>query len=309
MTTLLIFAAVIGLLLGLLGGGGSVLTVPVLVYWVGMEPRTAMATSLVLVLATSLTAIISHARAGRVCWKTGGLFGTSGMLGAYLGGRLAAFIPGGVLLLIFAAIMLGTAIAMLRRRSLGGEDRQISGFCPRRLPLWAVLFDGFGVGAIAGLVGAGGGFLVVPALTLLGGLPMYAAIGTSLMVVAMQSSAALAGYITHITLDLHLTVLITLAAVSGSLFGGLFANRISQSHLRRGFGVFVLLVASYLLYRELSWGMLDQLHELILTHREFLLGMATVPTVMLLVWLRKTLNPKSRQNNHHRKHVVHRGHI
>ena len=310
MTVLLMFAAVIGLLLGLLGGGGSVLTVPVLVYWMGMEPRQAMATSLMVVFMTSLTALLGHARAHRVCWKTGLLFGSAGMTGAYLGGRLAAYIPGSGLLLIFAAIMLGTAFAMLRPRKTDEDRLRPDAFCPRRLPLWAVLFDGFGVGAIAGLVGAGGGFLVVPALTLLGGLPMYAAIGTSLLVVAMQSGAALAGYVSHVTLDLHLTALITLAAVGGSLLGGALSRHIGQAQLRRVFGVFVLCVAGYLLHRELTRAMLEQMQALILAHREFLMGVATVPGMMLVVWLRKTLNPKPRHRHarHGHTHSVPPGH-
>jgi uncharacterized membrane protein YfcA len=290
MTLLLLMTGLIGLLLGMLGGGGSVLAVPVLVYLAHMEPRTAMATSLVLVATTSSMALIGHAHAGRVCWKTGWLFGAAGMAGAYLGGRLAAFISGNVLLLMFGAVMLGTAVAMLKRpRPASDDSRRSRSFCPRHLPLWAILFDGFGVGALAGLVGAGGGFLVVPALVLLGGLHMHAAVGTSLLIVAMQSSAALAGYVSHVDLDWHLTGLITLAAMAGSVLGTIASPRISQPLLRRVFGLLVMAVAGYLLYRELSWDLLNQLHELVKEHREFFMGLASVPAIAILLAVRKRL--------------------
>jgi uncharacterized membrane protein YfcA len=286
MILLVLFSLAIGLLLGLLGGGGSVLTVPVLVYLVGVEPKTAIATSLVVVGVTSLTAMLNHARAGRVCWKTGAFFGTAGMLGAYLGGRLAAFIPGGLLLLLFAAIMLGTAVAMLRGRREVETGRAKGPICPRNLPVLAILFDGLLVGALTGLVGAGGGFLVVPALNLLGGLPMHAAVGTSLLVIALKSFAALAGYVSHVPIDLQLVGIVTGAAVAGSLLGGLVSKRISGTALRRGFGVFVILVAAYLLYKEMSWALLAEARDIVLRHPDFFWGLLTAGGLLLLYWLR-----------------------
>jgi len=185
---------VVGLLLGLFGGGGSILLVPVLVYLVGLETKVAIATTLVVVGLTSLVAVLGHARASRVCWKNGWAFGLSGMLGAYGGARLAEYVPGNVLLLMFAMIMLGTALTMLfRRRDGSATDTEGSG-CPTRINLPAVLFDGFLVGMMTGLVGVGGGFVIVPALNLLGGLSIRAAIGTSLLIIVMNSAAALAGY-------------------------------------------------------------------------------------------------------------------
>ena len=139
------------------------------------------------------SARIPHARAGRVRWRTGLLFGAAGMAGAYGGGRLAAFVPPAVLLAGFAVMMLATATAMLRGRHDGpGRQR-------RELPVARVLLDGVVVGLVTGLVGAGGGFLVVPALALLGGLPMPVAVGTSLVVIAMKSFAGLAGYLSTVT--------------------------------------------------------------------------------------------------------------
>ena len=226
MTLILGLAAGIGLLLGMLGGGGSILTVPMLVYLAAMPAKTAMATSLVVVGTTSVIAMLGHARGGRVCWNTGLVFAVAGMGGAYGGGRLAGFVPGSVLLLLFGVIMLATAAAMLRgRKAEPGEQGRSQPLCPRRLPILPILFDGIAVGTATGLVGAGGGFLVVPALNLLGGLPMRAAVGTSLLVVALQSFAALAGYASHVELDLHVTGLVTAATVIGSLAGGRLSDR------------------------------------------------------------------------------------
>lgn len=280
---------IVGLLLGLLGGGGSILMVPVLVYLAGMEPKTAIATSLVAVGLTSLIAVLSHAREARVCWKNGWVFGLSGMLGAYGGGRLAAYVPGQILLLMFAIVMLGTALTLLaarRDRSVESGPPGASPLCPTRLNLPAVLFDGFLVGAITGLVGVGGGFIIVPALNLLGGLPIRAAIGTSLLVITMNSAAALAGYGSHVHIDPAFTAIITGAAISGSLIGSVLSRRVGNTHLRRGFGLFVMGVAGYLLHRELSWQALEDVGRLVKEHQEFFRGVLTATTVMVLYWFR-----------------------
>lgn len=181
----------IGVSLGVLGGGGSILTVPILIYLAGMETKEAIATSLFVVGVTSAAGVVSHARAGRVRWRTGLLFGLAGMTGAYAGGRLAEFVPGTVLLLAFALMMIATAVAMIR-----GRRRQPTKV-HHELPVVHVLLEGIAVG----LVGAGGGFLVVPALALLGGLPMTVAVGTSLLVIAMKSFAGLAGYLAGVHID------------------------------------------------------------------------------------------------------------
>ncbi len=273
MLTLVLLSLLIGLLLGLLGGGGSILTVPVLVYVAGLEPKAAIASSLVVVGITSLVAMSRHARCGRVCWKTGLLFGAAGMLGAYGGGRVAAFIPGGVLLVLFAGLMLGTAYAMLRSsKRVDAPARAGLPLCPLRLPLLPILFDGLLVGAGTGLVGAGGGFLVVPALNLLGGLPMHAAVGTSLLVIALKSFAALAGYVSHVEIDFELVGVVTGAAMVGGFAGEMLSSRVSGRMLRRGFGMFVALVAVYVLHRELQWAMLAELLQVLLAHAEFFLG-------------------------------------
>jgi uncharacterized membrane protein YfcA len=239
-------AVVIGASLGLFGGGGSILAVPLLIYVAGLPAKEAIATSLLVVGATSAVAVIPHLRAGRVRWRTGLIFGLAGMAGAYTGGRLAAYVPAGILLTAFAVMMLATAVAMIRgRRSTDGKP------VPHELPVLRVVVDGVVVGLITGLVGAGGGFLVVPALALLGGLSMPVAIGTSLVVIAMKSFAGFAGYLESVTIDWSLTAAVTLAAVAGSLIGAKLAGRIPADLLRKSFGWFVVVMGVFVLAQQL----------------------------------------------------------
>ncbi|HEX5771105.1 MAG TPA: sulfite exporter TauE/SafE family protein, partial [Nocardioidaceae bacterium] len=185
----LALSLLIGVSLGVLGGGGSILTVPILVYVAGMEPKEAIAASLFVVGVTSAAGAISHARGGRVRWRTGLMFGAAGLVGAFLGGMLGGHLPGELLLVAFALMMVATSIAMIRGRKVDESKKHSD------LPVFRVLLDGLVVGLVTGLVGAGGGFLVVPALALLGGLPMAVAVGTSLLVIAMKSLGGLAGYL------------------------------------------------------------------------------------------------------------------
>lgn len=240
-------AVLVGVTLGLLGGGGSILTVPLLAYVAGMDAKEAIATSLLVVGVTSAVGAISHARAGRVQWRTGILFGAAGMVGAYVGGLLARFIPGNILLLAFAAMMIATAVAMLRGRKNPAASKDGT----QGMPVGKILIDGTVVGLVTGLVGAGGGFLVVPALALLGGLPMPVAVGTSLIVIAMKSFAGLGGYLSTVQIDWRLAGMVTGAAVVGSLIGGRLTSMVDPDTLRKGFGWFVLLMSSVILAQEI----------------------------------------------------------
>lgn len=248
-TLLLVLAlsVVIGLSLGVLGGGGSILTVPILVYVAGFEAKEAIAASLFVVGVTSAVSVLSHARGGRVMWRTGLTFGAAGMAGAFVGGLLGGHIPGQILLIAFAVMMVATSVAMLR-----GRKKNDDGAAPvkHELPLGRVLLDGAVVGLVTGLVGAGGGFLVVPALALLGGLPMSVAVGTSLVVIAMKSFAGLAGYLTTVQLDWGITLGVTAAAVVGSLVGSKLAGRIPETALRKAFGWFVLGMGTFVLVQQ-----------------------------------------------------------
>ncbi|MFI6483815.1 sulfite exporter TauE/SafE family protein [Nonomuraea sp. NPDC050663] len=248
--TILIVAAslLVGLSLGVMGGGGSILTVPILIYLAGQGTKEAIATSLLVVGVTSLAALVPHARAHRVRWRAGLLFGGFSMAGAYAGGRLAEHVPGPVLLIGFALMMLVTAAAMLRRPRQGDEPVRPS------LPLPHIALEGLVVGAVTGLVGSGGGFLIVPALALLGGLPMAAAVGTSLLVIAMNSFAGLAGHLSGVTIDWRLALTVTVAAVVGSLVGARLAGRVPQATLRNAFGWFVVAMGGCVLIRQLPVG-------------------------------------------------------
>ncbi|MFE1270755.1 sulfite exporter TauE/SafE family protein [Streptomyces sp. NPDC058758] len=252
MTALIVAASLlIGVSLGVLGGGGSILTVPILVYLAGQDTKEAIATSLFVVGVTSLAALVPHARAHRVRWRTGLFFGAFSMAGAYGGGRLAEYIPGTALLIAFALMMLATAYAMLRRPRPAGEPKARRG----DLPLKHIAVEGLLVGAVTGLVGSGGGFLVVPALALLGGLPMGIAVGTSLLVIAMNSFAGLAGHLSGVTIDWGLALTVTTAAVLGSLIGARLTGRVPQQVLRRAFGWFVVAMGVFVLTRQLDSGL------------------------------------------------------
>lgn len=241
-----VLAVGIGISLGLLGGGGSILAVPLLVYVANLPAKEAIATSLLVVGVTSAVGVIPHARAGRVRWRTGVIFGLAGMTGAYAGGRLAGYIPASVLLGGFAVMMLATAAAMIPgRRSHAGKP------VPHELPFVRVVVDGVAVGLVTGLVGAGGGFLVVPALALLGGLPMPVAVGTSLLVIAMKSFAGFAGYLSATSIDWTLAAAVTAAAVLGSLAGAKLAGRIREDLLRKAFGWFVVAMGSFVLAQQI----------------------------------------------------------
>jgi uncharacterized membrane protein YfcA len=237
-------AAIVGVALGMLGGGGSILMVPLLTYVGGLDPKQAIATSLLVVGATSAIGVIGHARAGRVRWRVGLAFGVAGMAGAYGGGLLARFVSGTALLVGFAILMCAAAVAMFRDRI----DRSDNGSAPAP----RLVAIGLAVGVVMGLVGAGGGFLLVPALVLLGAPPMAAAVGTSLVVIAMQSFAGLAGHLAGTPIDWRLAGLVTGAAVVGGLVGGRLTVMVDPDTLRQGFGWFVLAMSSLILAREAS---------------------------------------------------------
>jgi uncharacterized membrane protein YfcA len=239
-------AVLVGVTLGLLGGGGSILTVPLLAYVAGMDAKQAIATSLLVVGVTSAVGAVSHARAGRVQWRTGLVFGAAGMAGAYAGGLLARFIPGTVLLIGFAVLMIATAVAMLRgRRSTSTSDR------PHSMAVRKIMLEGLVVGLVTGLIGAGGGFLIVPALALLGGLTMPVAVGTSLMVIAMNSFTGFAGYLASVQIDWAVAGAVTAAALVGGLIGARLTAMVNPDALRKAFGWSVLAMSSVILGQEI----------------------------------------------------------
>lgn len=239
----LLGALAIGLSLGLLGSGGSILTVPVLHYLVGQPEKLAIGGSLLVVGLIAAIAAIPYALHRQVDWRNVAWFGLPGMMGAWIGATLAHWVPGPVQLATFALVMLVAAWRMLRG---GAAARGDAG--PQRL---AVVAGGFGVGALSGLVGVGGGFLIVPALVLLAGVPMASAVGTSLAVIALNAFTGFARYVEVLaaqSLQLDWPVLLAIAGVGtiGSFAGGRLGRRLPQSTLRKAFGVFLIAMGLFI---------------------------------------------------------------
>jgi uncharacterized membrane protein YfcA len=235
----------IGVSLGFFGGGGSILTVPLLVYVFGLSPKEAIASSLLIVGIASVSGAVQHWRAGNVRPKEGLVFGVAGMLGAYGGGRASAYLDGGLLLLLFAAMMLLTSAAMWRGRNDTLDQSTDELVSPAKL-----VMQGFAVGSFTGLVGAGGGFLIVPALALWAGLPMAAAVGTSLLIIVFNSGAGFLGNLSHVQVDYTLVSMVAGTAVTGSFLGSHLATRVEPASLRRAFAGFVMTMGVVILVRE-----------------------------------------------------------
>lgn len=248
-----IFALIIGAVLGLFGGGGSILAVPVLVHIAGLGSKEAIAMSLLVVGATSVIGALHHARHGNVDWRAGLTFAPFAMVGAFLGGLLAQFIPGAVLLALFAVMMIVTSAAMLRGRSGCDDVPEATDVPPERAALWMIGLEGLAIGGFTGLVGAGGGFLVVPTLMLLGGLSMRRAVGTSLVVIAAKSVTGFLGYISHVSVDYTLAGTLVVLAIVGTLGGAAASKRIPAHRLRAGFAYFVLVIGVFMLMEPLGW--------------------------------------------------------
>jgi uncharacterized membrane protein YfcA len=239
----LLGALAIGLSLGLLGSGGSILTVPVLHYLLGQPEKLAIGGSLFVVGLIATAAAIPYALHRQVDWRNAAWFGLPGMLGAWLGATLAHWVPGPVQLAVFALVMLVAAWRMLRGGAVAGTDDH-----PHRL---AVVAGGFGVGALSGLVGVGGGFLIVPALVLLAGVPIASAVGTSLAVIGLNAFTGFAKYLGVLerqSLELDWPVLIAVAGVGilGSFLGHRLGRRLPQATLRKAFGAFLVVMGLFI---------------------------------------------------------------
>lgn len=256
----------IGLSLGALGGGGSVLAVPVLVFVAGQTPEQATATSLLVVGSSSLVALMPHARAGRVRWATGTTFGLVGIGGSLLGTRVNAAMDPDVLLLLFSILILvaawrmmtacpsctavGTDRALARARSERQAGKMPVGVATLApfdvMSVAKIVLAGSVVGFLTGLFGVGGGFVIVPALTLLLGFTMGDAIGTSLLVIAINSAVAFLGRLgTGASIDWSTTVPFALASFAGVLVGGRLSARTQPERLLRAFAALLVAVALF----------------------------------------------------------------
>lgn len=241
-------ALVIGLSLGMLGGGGSILTVPLFVYVLGYDPKLAIAMSFPVVGITSLFGAVRQWRAGSIQISKALFFGAFAMTSAFFAGRAARVLDGQVRLTILAVVMLLAAASMFRSAS-----RNVTPVENGAPPAWLTLaVVGLGVGALTGLVGIGGGFLIVPALVLLGRMTMKEAVGTSMLVIAMNSAGGFLGQQNSTIIPWTFVITFVAIAIVGLLAGTRLANKVDQRTLKRVFAVLLVLIASFQIWQSRS---------------------------------------------------------
>ncbi len=253
----IISGAITGIVLGLFGSGGSIIAMPALMYLLNVEAKSAIAMSMGIVAVTATISGWDNWRRGNVDLKVALIFGFFGVIGTYGGARLGVHTPVQVQLTLFALVMYAAAWKMLQKKkqpaspldkttglpSPEEEDKVIASHRGH------IAMHGIGVGVLTGLVGVGGGFLIVPALVLLSGIPMKVAIGTSLVIVAAKSYSGFAGYIGAVPVDWPIMAFFTAVTVAGSFVGTRIAHRFSQETLKRSFGIFLVFVATYILLK------------------------------------------------------------
>lgn len=253
----------IGISLGLIGGGGSILTVPVLVYLFGVDPVTATAYSLFIVGATSLVGVFPKYQAGEVNLKTAAIFGIPSIAAVF---ATRAFIVPAIpkeifsvgnlvvtkplfMMILFAVLMLFASISMIR--TSGANTPKDNSHTQQRFNYPVILLEGTIVGILTGLVGAGGGFLIIPALVLLSKLPMKQAVGTSLLIIAAKSLFGFTGDLRHTEMNWVLLLSVSMLAVTGIFLGNRLSKKVSADSLKKGFGWFVLVMGLYIIIKEL----------------------------------------------------------
>jgi len=245
-------ALLIGLSLGILGGGGSILTVPIFVYAMGYPAKEAIAMSLPVVGATSFVGALEHWRSGNIDLRVALLFGLVAVIGARAGAELAKLVPGVVQLTLLGAFMIVAAALMLRGRS----EQPDAGRAPRArrrsgmVTALATVAIGLGVGLLTGLVGIGGGFLFVPALALFANLPIKRAVGTSLLVIALSTGSASFGYHGQAVVPWRIVMVFTAVAVLGIMLGTRVVERLPARALRRAFAYFLFVMAAFILFQN-----------------------------------------------------------
>ncbi len=251
----------IGISLGLIGGGGSILTVPVLVYMFGISPLVSTSYSLFIVGSTSLVGAYSNYRKGAVKVKTALLFGSTSITTVFLTRKfLIPLIPGDlfqiggfqiteplVTMILFAVLMVAASIGMIKSK----ERKPGCLECDLKGNMIRMLLSGIGIGLTTGILGAGGGFLLIPTLVLVLGMPMKEAVGTSLLIIALNSLIGFAGDMGHFVIDWIFLLKITAISMAGVLIGGAVAKKINAAYLKKGFGWFVLVMGVYIISTEL----------------------------------------------------------
>lgn len=259
-----ISSILMGLSLGLIGGGGSILTVPILVYLFGLQPSQATGYSLFIVGLTALVGSFAYIRKGEIDYKTGFIFAAPSFLGVYaarafivpaLPSEIATIgsvnITKNLLIMgVFAVLMVVASYSMIKEKKAESKKKELA----PAIRVFVIALEGLVVGGITGFVGAGGGFLIIPALVLLTGLPMRVAVGTSLMIIAIKSLLGFTGDIKHATEAIDWSFLLTISgiAVVGILVGSMLTKYISERKLKKSFGWFVLLMGSAILIEQIS---------------------------------------------------------
>ena len=243
-------ALAIGLSLGLFGSGGSIITVPALIYLFGQDEKVAIAGSLAIVGAIALVASMRYIKDKLVNWRMVWIFGIPGMLGTYIGAWSSQFVSGLVQLVLFAVVMLLASVLMLRPLKLTDN----SGI---QQSVVIIGIEGLIVGIVTGLVGVGGGFLIVPALVLLAGLSMHIAVGTSLLIIALKSLVGFLKYIDVLnasgqSLDWNILGLVTVLGIVGSFAGSSIAKKLPQEKLKKSFAIFLIIMGVYILSKSLT---------------------------------------------------------
>lgn len=257
-------AAVVGLSLGLLGSGGAILTVPILVYLVGHDEKSSIVESLAIVGSVAVVGAIRAAMQRRVDLTSAAMLAIPGMLGTYAGAYGAQFIAGAVQLLMLAGLMLTAAVLMFRARPALPHSAAASSplsAMPVPTPLWIMAVQGIGLGLVTGLVGVGGGFLIIPVLVLVRKLAMPTAVGTSLVIIAVNSMTGLGKSLSMlgeqaanggaaVLVDWKIVGLFIVLGVAGSLIGNALAGLIDQHLLKRIFAIFLVVMAGYIVLRQ-----------------------------------------------------------
>jgi len=256
-------SALIGVSLGLIGGGGSILTVPVLVYLFGIDPVLATAYSLFIVGSTSLVGAFPKYKEGLVNVKTAVIFGIPAIMAVYATRAwLVPMIPNPVFSIgdfvvskamlmmgLFAILMVFASYSMIRDKKSSSKEAEVTG--PQKFNYPMILTEGAIVGVLTGLVGAGGGFLIIPALVLFSKLPMKQAVGTSLLIIAAKSLIGFTGDLSHYEMDWTLLGVVTALAIVGIFIGNRLSHSVDGEKLKKAFGWFVLIMGIYILIKEL----------------------------------------------------------
>ena len=253
MAIVIIGALIIGLTLGMLGSGGSAITVPILVYLVGHGTKESIAESMAIVGLISIFAAIPYAKSNQIDWRSVWFFGIPGMFGTLAGAWLGGIASEALQLVVFGGVLLAAAYSMLDKSKRSSQEQESGAL--HRSAIWLVAIEGSFVGIVTGFVGVGGGFLIVPALVLLGNLPMRLAIGTSLVIIAAKSAIGFAKYEHYLlshdsTVNAQTILIFVLLGVVGSLAGRAINSRLNQQALKNAFAALLILLGGFVIVRE-----------------------------------------------------------